>query len=59
MCRDQWNWAKMNPYGYQGQKELEPPTQPTKLAVLRNGQVENLTSKESHDDLLHGSSLKI
>jgi hypothetical protein len=56
MCRDQWNWARKNPYGYQG-PELEVPTQ--KLEVLKNGQIENLTYKESHDDLLHGRSLKI
>ncbi|XP_024382054.1 UDP-glucose 4-epimerase GEPI48 [Physcomitrium patens] len=23
MCRDQWNWAKKNPYGYRGHQELE------------------------------------
>ncbi|XP_024364447.1 UDP-glucose 4-epimerase GEPI48 [Physcomitrium patens] len=27
MCRDQWNWAKTNPYGYRGQQELEVTTQ--------------------------------
>ncbi|KAG0582175.1 hypothetical protein M758_3G038100 [Ceratodon purpureus] len=54
MCRDQWNWARKNPYGYQGQELNIPSQKPTKSAVLRN-----LTCKESHDDLLHGGSLKV
>jgi len=40
MCRDQWNWARKNPYGYQGQK-LDVPTQKSaKLEVPRNGQID-------------------
>lgn len=23
MCRDQWNWASKNPYGYEGPQESE------------------------------------
>jgi hypothetical protein len=40
MCRDQWNWAKKNPYGYQGQKVEVPIQKSTKFEVLRNGQID-------------------
>jgi len=40
MCRDQWNWAKKNPYGYQVQ-DLEVPVQKSaKFEALRNGQID-------------------
>ena len=58
MCRDQWNWARKNPYGYQGQDPNAPMQKPTKVGSFRNGQIDNLIYKESHD-LLHGRCLKI